>query len=141
MPPIYSFECSFCMCNFDEFHKINENSGKTSCQRCGNIAFKVPSIFNAKVFKQRQFADGTKTPEFVNTPKQEEAWMKSQKITYDAPTGREKRHIQEERKIKSEIALDNAFKDAVNKVEQGYVNPKSKERNIKNMKFNVKGGE
>ena len=128
--PIYCYECSHprCMTQFEEFYKINENSGKTLCPRCGNTAFKIPAIFTPRIFKQRVFADGTKTPNNVNTPSQEKAWMKSQGITYDKPTGVEKRHIREERQRKSETAMSLAFRDAVSKVEQGYkVNSKAKE--------------
>ena len=129
--PIYPYECSFCTHEFEEIRPISKNSGKAYCPKCGNTAFKIPALFNAKIFKKRKFADGTTTPEFVNTPKQEKDWMKSEGITYDPPTGREKKHIKEERKVKSETALERAFKKASDKVNQGFKLEGLKQRNVK----------
>ncbi len=118
--PIFCYECIYCKFEFEEFHKTSNNSGKTFCLRCGNSAFKIPAPFNTGIFKKRQFADGTSTPNFVNTPKQEKVWLKSEGITYDKPTGKEKNRRKQERKIKSKTAMELAFKDASEKVEQGY---------------------
>lgn len=119
--PIYVYECSRCNAQFEEFHNISEeNTGKSSCVRCGNVSFKIPAPFALNIFKQRKFADGTKTPDNVRTFKQEKEWLKSQGITYDAPTGKEKKYRREERKRKSETAIQIAFKDALNKVDQGF---------------------
>ena len=133
--PIYSYECSHCMYEFEEFHKSYKDSGKTFCIKCGNVAFKVPSVFNPKIFKKREFADGTTTPDHVNTPNQEKAWMKSQGITYDAPTGQEKRNIKEERKRKSKTVMELAFKNALQKAEQGHKLEGLKQKKPKKINF------
>lgn len=133
--PIYEFECSHCLQQFEEYFKNSDNSGKSYCTRCGNIAFKVPSTFTANIYKQRKFTDGTTTPGFVNTPKQEKDWLKSQGITLDKPTGNEKRQRKEERKAKSKTSMEIAFKDAMNKVEQGYKIEDKKQREIKKASF------
>jgi putative FmdB family regulatory protein len=128
--PIYSYECSFCKRQFDEFHNVSEgNCGKSNCYNCGNIAFKIPAVFNTNIFKKREFADGTSTPDHVRTPKQEKDWLKSQGITYDAPSSQVKWHNELEKKKKSETAMEIAFKDAYDKTKQGYKieNPKQKE--------------
>lgn len=132
--PIYVYECSYCNNEFDEYHSIHENSGKTHCNKCGNTAFKIPAIFNPNIFKQRTFGDGTKTPDFVATPKQEKNWMKSQNITYDAPTKKKKEVLKEnrERKIVKDgfygTQMEHAFKKAYDKCKQGYKIEKPKER-------------
>jgi len=113
--PLYTYECTVCMHQFDEFRKINESSGKSWCERCGEIAFKLPSLSRPIVFKQRQFIDGTKTPDNVRTFKQEEEYNKKHEITYDTPTGKEKRHRREERKEKSKTSLELAFQKAENR--------------------------
>jgi putative FmdB family regulatory protein len=119
--PIYCYECSFCKFEFEEFAHISDRStGKTDCPKCANVAFKIPAIFSPKIFKPREFADGTKTPEFVRTYNQEKAWLKSQGITYDKPTGREKANIKQERKRKAETSMQIAFKEALNKTRQGF---------------------
>ena len=65
------------------------------------------------IFKQRNFADGTKTPDNVRTFKQEEAYKKKEKIHYDKPTGKEKRHRAEERTARGFNQLQEAFGKAV----------------------------
>lgn len=107
--PYFTYECTVCNHQFDEFRKINEASGKSWCEKCGEIAFKLPSLARPMVFKQRQFADGTKTPDNVRTFEQEEKWKKGKEITYDTPTGKEKRHRAEERKEKSKTVMKEAF--------------------------------
>lgn len=141
--PIFCYECSHprCMTQFEEFYNTHENSGKTLCPRCGNVAFKIPAIFHAHVFKPRVFADGTKTPDHVSTPSQEKAWMKSQGITYDKPVVNKR-----DRKPKKFIRdgffgtpMEHAFKKAVEKIEQGYkpnIKPK-KEVNENALRFKV----
>lgn len=117
--PIYDYECSVCIFAFDEIHRISEKSGKTWCPKCGNTAFKIPSRSAPQVFKQREFADGTKTPDHIRTFEQEEKWKKKKGITYDTPTGNEKRHRKEESAIKSKTAMGLAFKDALQKPAKG----------------------
>ena len=118
--PIFEYECSYCGRQFEEFHKINESSGKSWCDVCGNVAFKLPSLAQPIIFKQRNFADGTKTPDNIRTFEQEEKWKKKQRIHYDKPTGKEKRHRKEEREKKSETAMEVAFKKANEKINQGF---------------------
>jgi putative FmdB family regulatory protein len=127
--PIYCYECSCCHHEFEEFVKDQEKSGKTFCEKCGNVAFKVPALFNVNIFKPRKFSDGTSTPEFVSTPKQEKAWLKSQGIIYDQPTGKERRHRKEERTRETETSLSVAFKKAVEKCEQGFKIEKPEQKN------------
>ncbi len=127
--PIYSYECARCRFQFDEFRNI-ENSGKSTCPTCGNKAFKIPAIFSVNIFKKRNFADGTTTPDFVRTPKQEKEWLKSQGITYDAPTIT-KSQVKRDNKIKSERVMESAFKKAIDKCEQGYKIEHSK-KEVKN---------
>ena len=107
--PIYSYKCVYCQFDFDEYRKMN-NSGKASCPKCANVAFKVPAIFNAKIFKKREFADGTATPDHVNTPSQEKAWMKAEGIVYDKPI----------KQKKTKTNMEEAFKKAHDKCQQGY---------------------
>lgn len=136
--PIYCYACSFCNYEFEEYFKHYEKSGRTLCPKCGNISFKIPAIFNTRIFKPRKFADGSSTPEFVNTSSQEKAWLKSQNITYDPPTGREKRHRKEEKTKKSQTVMEKAFKEAYQKVEQGYKGDnKQIKRNPKKLGFKV----
>lgn len=117
--PLYAYQCSFCNYEFEEFYKINENSGKTFCPKCGNVSFKIPTIFIARIFKPRKFVDGTETPSHIRTHKQEKKWMNEKGITYDKPTGKERRQRQEERRKQSETAMSIAFKKAVERIEQG----------------------
>jgi len=117
--PIYDYECQICMFIFDEIFRMNEKSGKAWCPKCGNTAFKIPSISAPQIFKPRVFADGTETPNNVRTFEQEEKWKKKEGITYDTPTGKEGRHRAEERKIKSKTALELAFRDALQKPGKG----------------------
>ena len=140
--PIYSYECSYCNCIFDEIRKINEgNCGKTSCKQCGNTAFKIPTTFHVKIFKKRKFSDGTRTPDFVNTYKQEKNWMKAEGITYDPPTGKERRRVTEERRKKSETVMELAFKKALEDCEQGKkIHPKEAvelEKKTRKITFNI----
>lgn len=128
--PIFCYECSCCHFEFEEYKCSHKNSGKTLCHRCGNVAFKVPAIFNANIFKPRKFGDGTTTPPFVSTPSQEKAWMKSEGITYDTPTAKKK--IDRDKKFIKDgfygTAIEHAFKKAVEKTEQGFKieNPKQR---------------
>jgi len=110
--PLYSYECTYCQCEFEEFRKLSEASGKSFCPKCGSVAFKLPSLVRPMIFKQRNFADGTKTPDDVRTFKQEEVYKKKEKIHYDKPTGKEKRHRTEERKVKGFNQLQQAFAKA-----------------------------
>jgi putative FmdB family regulatory protein len=110
--PIYEYECSYCQCTFEEFRKITEASGKSFCPKCGMVSFKLPSVIRPVIFKQREFADGTKTPDNIRTFKQEENWKKKEKIHYDKPTGKEKRHRTEERKATGFNQLQKAFQKA-----------------------------
>ena len=120
--PIYEYECSFCQHCFEEFHNRSDGRcGKSFCPKCGNTSFKIPSVFALNIFKQRVFIDGTKTPENVRTLNQEKKWMKSQGITYDKPTTKEKKHRKEERRFKTETAMERAFAKANKKVNQGFV--------------------
>ncbi len=111
--PLYGYECSYCQCEFEEFRKLSEASGKSFCPKCGSVAFKLPSLVRPMIFKQRNFADGTKTPDNVRTFKQEEAYKKKEKIHYDKPTGKEKRHRAEERTARGFNQLQEAFGKAV----------------------------
>lgn len=128
--PVYNFECSFCRFEFEEYFSSYKNSGKTDCTKCGNTAFKIPSVFNPRIFRQRKFADGTKTPDFVRTPKQEKAWLKSQGITYDKPT-KTKYDLNNERRKKNKTAMEIAFKKAIDKCEQGF-KPELQQKEVKN---------
>lgn len=123
--PIYSYKCIYCDLEFDEFRKMN-NSGKSRCLKCGNVSFKIPAIFSAQTFKKREFADGTSTPDFVRTQKQEKAWMKSEGITYDAPT------VKRKKKNNNLTSMEYAFASAIKKAEQGYRIENPKQRGIKN---------
>lgn len=118
--PIFSYRCSYCCHEFDEYFKSHKGTGTTLCIKCGNTSFKIPAIFNPKIFSKRKFSDGTETPDFVRTPSQEKAWMKSQGITYDAPSSNQKNKIKSERKEKSKTAMEIAFKKASDKFDQGY---------------------
>lgn len=136
--PVYCYECQHCNFGFEEIRSIHEKSGKSQCPKCGNLAFKVPALFNAKIFKPRKFADGTETPSFVNTPKQEKAWMKAEGITYDNPTGRERGRLREEKKKQRKTAMEYAFKEAVDKCEQGFRIEKPEEkRKPEKLSFNA----
>lgn len=128
--PIYRYECSYCMHEFDEIRDRFEKSGRSYCTKCGNTAYKIPATFVAKIFKERKFHDDTSTPHFVNTPKQEKEWMRAEGITYDPPAGNELRRRKEEKKIKANTAMGAAFKSAVEKCEGGFIieNPKDNRR-------------
>ena len=122
--PIYSYSCVFCNHEFDEFNKF-ENSGKSTCPKCGNKAFKIPAIFAPRIFKKREFADGTSTPDYIGSPKQEKAWMKAEGIVYDRPTAKKKRPD-----VKTN--MERAFAEAHQKLLQGYHNDKpQKQRKVK----------
>jgi putative FmdB family regulatory protein len=129
--PIYCYECSYCYCEFEELRSIKSKSGKSECPKCGNISFKIPATFNTNIYKKRKFADGTETPDHVRTPKQEKAWLKSEGIVLDKPTGREKRHAKEERARKSKTVMEIAYKDALQKTSQGYKVKEQKQREVK----------
>ena len=118
--PIYSFECSYCGHNFDEIHKSFEGSGKSWCPKCGNISFKLPSLAQPRIFKPREFVDGTKTPDHIRTHTQEKKYNEQNKITFDRPTGKEKRHRREERDGRSNTAMQDAFTKANQKVNDGF---------------------
>lgn len=135
--PIYSYQCTFCSHEFDEVWKSYKGSGKTLCNKCGNTAFKIPAVFSPRIFKKRDFADGTSTPDHVRTPKQEKDWMKSQGITYDAPTVK-KLDIKRKNKKKRETAMELAFKKAHEKVQQGLKFEGKKQKEVKNaLQFEV----
>lgn len=110
--PIYEYECSWCQKIFEEFHKSYEKAGRSWCPKCGNSAFKIPSVSAPRIFKQREFADGTKTPDHIRTHSQEKKWLKKEGITLDKPTGKEKRHRQEERFTKTKTSMALAFEKA-----------------------------
>jgi len=133
--PVYSYECSFCGYGFDQLFQTSNGSGKTLCLKCGNTAFKIPAVFNVNIYKKKKFADGTETPDFVSSPKQEKAFFRSKGIVLDAPTGREKRHRAEEKKVKSQTTMEKAFKKAVEKTEQGFVIEGVKQKEIKKESF------
>lgn len=135
--PIYTYECTWCGHIFDEY--MHKNIGKTDCIKCGNTSFKIPSVFNANIFQQRVFADGTKTPEHVRTPKQEKAWLKSQGITYDAPDPHQKYKNKSRRIANYKTKMEEAFKDAYDKTKQGFkLEPKKlKSKKPKNLSFSV----
>lgn len=118
--PIYAYECISCKLEFEEIRKESRGSGKSKCPKCGYLSFKVPSVFAANIFQPKQFADGTTTPPHVSTPSQEKAWMRSQGITYDAPSSDVKYKRKKEQKQKSETAMELAFKKAYKKTEQGF---------------------
>jgi len=131
--PIFSYQCIYCNKEFDEIRKF-ENSGKSSCPKCGNTAFKIPAIFSPRIFKARSFADGTKTPDNIRTYRQEKDWMKSQGIIYDQPII-SKTQLKKERSKKSETVMESAFKEAIKKVEQGFKIENPKKRRFKNVKL------
>jgi putative FmdB family regulatory protein len=141
--PIYSYECTFCKHEFDEIKKSSNGSGKTSCVNCGNVAFKIPAIFNAKIFKKREFADGTSTPDFVNTPSQEKAWMKSEGIVYDRIDNDShiKSQNKRDRERKSKTAMELAFFEAYKKANQGFKLENLPKEHRKTKKVNFAVGE
>ena len=98
--PIYEYECSYCQNRFEEFHKVNEKSGKSWCNKCGSTAFKLPSVVHSKVFRPREFADGTKTPPEVDTFEKEKEWKKKENIHYDPASKGQKETAKKERKKK-----------------------------------------
>ena len=118
--PVYSYECAYCKHEFDEYHKTHVGSGKTSCEKCGNKAYKIPAIFTPKIFQPRKFADGTQTPHFVSTPKQEESWLKANGITLDAPSSNAKLQAKKDRDLKRQTAMSLAFHKANEKFNQGF---------------------
>ena len=107
--PIFVYECISCRFAFEEIRKF-DNSGKSACPRCGYVAFKIPAIFSTKIFKKREFADGTSTPDDVRTHSQEKDWMKKEGITYEPPVI----------KKKNNNSMEAAFKKAHDKVKQGF---------------------
>lgn len=140
--PVYSFECSHCFFQFDQYFKSWKNSGKTDCIKCGNISFKIPAPFSPRIFKPRKFADGTTTPDHIRTHSQEKAFLKSQGITLDTPTKNKKDVIKERRTKKYTKdgfygnSMEHAFKKAVNKCEQGFkIENLPKQRKIKKKSF------
>ena len=110
--PIYEYECSRCQKVFEEFHKAYEKSGRSWCPKCGNVAFKIPSVSAPQVYRPREFTDGTTVPPHIRTLKQEQKWLNKQGITLDKPTGNEKRHRQEERVEKNKTVMELAFTKA-----------------------------
>lgn len=117
--PIYSYECIYCFKNFEEINKF-KGSGKTECVECGNIAFKIPSAPNLKIFKQREFGDGSKTPENVRTHSQEKKWMKSQGVSYEPAASDTKYQNEKKKKKQTQTVMEAAFHKAHGKIEQGY---------------------
>jgi putative FmdB family regulatory protein len=122
--PIFVYECIACRYAFEEIRKF-DNSGKSVCPKCGYVAFKIPAIFNARIFKKREFGDGTSTPDNISTHSQEKAWKKQQGITYEPPI----------KKKKKNNAMETAFKEAHDKVKQGF-----KIENPQQNKNYMKGG-
>jgi len=116
--PIYSYECIYCVHNFDEINKF-KGSGKTQCPKCGNIAFKIPSAPNLNIFKKRDFADGSSTPPSVSTPSQEKTWMKAQGIQFEPAKSTIKYDNKLKNLEKSKTEMEAAFHEAHTKVEQG----------------------
>jgi len=139
--PIYCYECTHCKYEFEEFHNQHEKSGKTICIKCGNKAFKIPALFNTNIFKPRKFSDGTETPPFVSTPKQEKNWLKSTGVTYDAPSSDAKLKAKQERDFKSKTSMEIAFSTANEKFNQGLRVEYKKQREVKgNAKFERNSG-
>lgn len=133
--PQFSYECVSCRNIFDEIRSAYKKSGKSTCPRCGYTAFKIPAIFSPRVFKPRQFADGTTTPDYVTDHKTEKAWMKAEGITYEPPARKKGDSIKENtnRKFTKDgfngTAMEHAFKKAHDKANQGFKieNPKQKQ--------------
>ena len=67
-------------------------------------------FFSPRIFKKREFGDGTSTPDTVSTHTQEKAWMKKEGITYEPPIIKKKKNN----------AMEDAFKKAHDKVKQGF---------------------
>ena len=135
--PVYSYECAYCKHEFDEYHKTHVGSGKTSCVKCGNTAYKIPARFNTHIFQSRKCADGTQTPHFVNTPKQEKEWLKANGITLDPPSRDAKLQARKDRDFKRQTAMSLAFQKANEKFNQGFrLQEPQKQREVKgNAKF------
>ena len=135
--PIYQYECTYCQYNFEKIHKIIDRSGKEYCPRCGNTAFKIPSVFVPRVFRPRKFSDNTETPDNVRTHSQEKVWMKKNKITYEPSTRKKGDSIRENRKKKFVKGgffgnqMEHAFKKAFEKVNDGFKIEKPKHRKTK----------
>lgn len=119
--PLYEYYCKKCRTKFERVNSFKNSDAPEICD-CGARAGRTPSVFSLKLFQPRTFADGSTVPEFVRTPKQEQAWMKAEGITYDPPTGRERRIKKEETEIKSKKKLESAFDDAYQKVSNGFRN-------------------
>lgn len=141
--PLYSYECVSCGKNFDEIKTTYKNSGKSICPRCGYTAFKIPAIFSPRVFKPRQFADGTTTPDYVTDHKTEKAWMKAEGITYDPPV-RKKGELIKENSDKKFVkdgfggtAMEHAFKKAHDMANQGFKIDKPKQKKVKRLNFDT----
>jgi len=125
--PIYVYECIQCRYEFEEIRKDSIGSGKSKCPKCSYLAFKIPSTFSANIFQQRKFGDGTTTPDFVRTPKQEKAWMKAEGITYDPPQSVNLNYINKKaREAKRKTAMEQAFADAAKKINDGFKIPEKK---------------
>jgi len=126
------------MHGFEELRSIRESSGKSLCPKCGNISFKIPAIFTPKIFKKREFADGTQTPDHVNTHSQEKDWMKAEGIVFDSSEYTDIKFENKKRKKReSKTAMENAFKKAVNKCEQGFKVEGTKQKEVKKTAFSV----
>ena len=110
--PLYDYECIYCFTQFEEFHKINESSGKSWCPKCGATAFKIPSVVHSKVFRPREFADGTTTPPEVDTFEKEKVWKKKESIHYDPASKGQKKRATKERQQKGATTMELAFKKA-----------------------------
>ena len=130
MMPIYEYECPDCKKSFEQILRMVNCDMEVWCLWCGAVSKKVPAMFATNIFQQRSFVDGTKTPDHVNTPKQEKAWLRSEGISYDTYSRPNDVKIYNDKikEEKSKIAMKKAFKQAINKVEQGFVihNPESK---------------
>ncbi len=130
--PIYVFKCPECGHVFEEIWRVTLCDFKVSmCPKCDMYAKKIPAPVVFNKFKAKKFNDGTETPEFISTPRQEKAWLKSEGITLDAPSSDIKMKLKKEREVKTRKAMDDAFLDASKKCEQGFKIEGVKQREVK----------
>ena len=123
--PVYEYQCLSWKCanRFEAILSIAKCDEPQICQECGSNSNKVPSMFSSSIFQKRIFADGTTTPDFVRTPKQEASWLRSEGMSYDnySRPNDVKISLENERKKQSAKDMDKAFLDAYKKVDQGFV--------------------